>query len=225
MKGRWLFAMEARNWREVLFTILFSRVMKVVFTLCFLGLLLWSFRFPILRQMGEHLAAVDPLDRVEVVYVLGGASLERGEEAAVVIEQGFAPRAVFTGGNVPSVLEAEGIAKVEAQVSLDAAVRAGLDPVVGEILAEGTSTMEEAIAILAHAKAHGYTKVMILSSTFHMRRVGFVFRDRFRKEGIEVILHGAKARTYSEERWWESEEGLLTVNNEYTKLVYYWLKY
>jgi hypothetical protein len=30
---------------------------------------------------------------------------------------------------------------------------------------------------------------------------------------------------YDPERWWDTEEGLLMVNNEYVKLLYYALKY
>jgi uncharacterized SAM-binding protein YcdF (DUF218 family) len=90
---------------------------------------------------------------------------------------------------------------------------------------KGTSTKEEADEILRLAKAEGQDTIIIVSNLFHLRRIGFVFRDRFAREGITVILRGAHSASYDEEHWWRYEDGLIMCQNEYVKLFYYWWKY
>ncbi|MCB9169024.1 MAG: YdcF family protein [Flavobacteriales bacterium] len=189
------------------------------------GLGLWTLRAPMLRSVGGFLVSEDAVQPVDAVYTLGGASLERGQETARIINTGSAPHVWFTGANVPSALEALGICEPEAQVSLDAAVRAGMPVDKGDTLLVGTSTMEEALAIVAHARQHHFTRIMVLSSRFHLRRVRYVFGPRCREAGIALALHGAPSLTFDESQWWRSEDGLLMVNNEYVKLLYYWWHY
>lgn len=214
-----------RHPRDVVFAVIFSWPMRLLLAALVSVLLLWAFREPLLRQAGRYLITEDPPQQVEALYVLGGASVDRGTKAAEIMAEGLAPVAYFTGENIPTVFQAEGIERTEAAISRDAAVRAGLDPALTALIELGTSTHEEADAVLAHARAKGYTNIMVLSSSFHLRRIKFTFRQRFRREGINVVLRAAPSLQFDEDRWWESEDGLLMVNNEYTKLVYYWLKY
>lgn len=188
-------------------------------------LLLFLLRYPILRGMGNYLIAEDPATRVDAVFVLGGSVLDRGAEAARVYRQGLADRFIFTGAPVPHVLEALGIDSTEAECTRHAAVLAGLPPELTTVMNVGTSTYEEFQTLLAYAKAEGLDSVMVISSCFHLRRIGRVFRKPFRQAGITVVLHGAPSSVYDESRWWASEEGLIMVNNEYVKLGYYLLKY
>lgn len=58
-----------------------------------------------------------------------------------------------------------------------------------------------------------------------MRRINNVFRPMFREKGIEVVLHGTSSSYYNKMEWWKTEEGLIAINNEYMKLLYYWWKY
>lgn len=178
-----------------------------------------------MQALGENLITEDPVAHVDAVFVLGGSILDRGMEAARVYEGGYGNRFYFTGAPIPSALEALGIDSTEAECTRTVAVEAGLPIELTTVINEGTSTMEEEEALLAQAIAIGADTVMIISSRFHLRRVGFVFRDRFREHGITVLLHGAANSTFEEETWWKSEEGLIMLNNEYVKLAYYHLKY
>jgi len=190
-----------------------------------LVLLICRMRVPLLRALGNHLITEDPVTRVDAVFVLGGSVKDRGVEAARVYEQGLSDRFVFTGAPVPSALEALGIDSTEAECTRNSAVVAGIPMEVTTTLNKGTSTFEEAEALLEFAIAERLDTVMVISNRFHLRRIGFVFRDRFRKAGITVLLHGAPSSTFDERSWWTSEEGLIMLNNEYVKLAYYRLKY
>jgi uncharacterized SAM-binding protein YcdF (DUF218 family) len=91
------------------------------------------------------------------------------------------------------------------------------------VLKTGTSTREEAELILDYSRDLGLKKVMVVSDKFHTHRVEQVFRDKLEDAGIELVLRGAPSSRYSEDQWWAGEAGLLMVNNEYIKLVYYFL--
>ena len=189
------------------------------------ALLFWRLRIPMMQAMGAHLITEDRVAHVDAVFVLGGSILDRGKEGARVYERGLSDRFFFTGAPIPSALEALGIDSTEAECTRTVAVQAGIPIALTTVLNKGTSTMEEEEALLAEAIAISADTVMIISSRFHLRRVGFVFRERFRKHGITVLLHGAPCSTFQEETWWKSEEGLIMLNNEYVKLAYYHLKY
>jgi uncharacterized SAM-binding protein YcdF (DUF218 family) len=185
----------------------------------------WILRYPMLRGLGNFLITADPVVPVDEVFVLGGAIVDRGQEAARVYAQGISDRFIFTGAPIPTALEGLGIDSTEAECTRNEAVRYGLPLARTVALNKGTSTFEEAEALLAQAQADGADSVMVISSCFHLRRVGFVFKERFRKAGITVLLHGAPATTFREDAWWRSEDGLIMVANEYIKLVYYRMKY
>ena len=205
-----------------------STLLKALLPLAVLVLLcgtLWWMRFPILRAAGQYLMPEDPLQHVEAVYVLGGSSLDRGREAARVVREGWSPVVYFTGGNIPTALESIGVMRTEAEICLQAAIEAGLPPEQGQALRVGTSTMEESQFIRVHAKGHGYARIMVISSRFHLRRIGSVFQEPFAQEGITVLLHGAPSGQFDEARWWHYEEGLIMLNNEYVKLLYYAWRY
>lgn len=201
------------------------RVGRWALVLLIVALLFWRMRMPMMRALGDHLITEDPVAHVDAVFVLGGSILDRGMEGARIYERGLSDRFYFTGAPIPSALAALGIDSTEAECTRTVAVNAGLPIALTTVLNKGTSTFEEAEALLAQAIADKADTVMIISSRFHLRRVGFVFKDRFRKKGITVLLHGAPCSTFEEETWWKSEEGLIMLNNEYVKLAYYHLKY
>ncbi len=186
---------------------------------------LFLLRYPLLRSMGHFLITEDPLLPVDAVFVLGGSVQDRGVEAARVHARGISQRFVFTGAPVPSALQALGLDSTEAECTRNAAVRAGLPLEHTLALNVGTSTYEEFKALLAYSIENDLDTVMVISTPFHLRRINRVFRKPFRKAGITVLLHGAPSSTFHEGTWWQAEDGLIMLNNEYVKLLYYWLKY
>lgn len=187
--------------------------------------LLWAFRITILRTMGDLLIDQDQEVQADAVYVLGGSPIERGGEAARLLGANKAPVAICTGENINHVLEGEGFLLTDARLSRNAMLRAGADTAAVKELTVGTSTWEEAAAILEHARRNGSDTIIVVTTEFHLRRVKRVFRKQGKGSGITVIARGARSQQYDSDRWWESEEGLLMVNNEYVKSLYYLWKY
>ncbi len=194
----------------------------VVLALCALG---WALRHPIARGIGAFLIQEDALAQADALYVLGGSPVERAAEGARLVRAGFAPVAVFTGAPVNEQLAAFGIDSCEAGIGAAIALASGLATDRCVILRAGTSTQEEAAAIRGHAASIGADTVIVVTTEFHTRRVSRVMRKALRGTGITAIVRGARSHRYDADRWWASEEGLIMVNNECVKLLYYTLKH
>lgn len=204
---------------------LVGRVMLGALMLIVLFAVAYGLRVPILRATGDMLIVEDPKVPCDAVYVLGGSPLERGTLGGELLMEGLSPVAYCTGSMIPSTLLTVGLTHTEADLSRIAAMDAGADSTRVIAVHEGTSTFEEAEMIIAHAQRLGYDNIGIITTEFHSRRVGRVFRKRAKGTALKVHVFTASSLRYDSERWWESEEGLLMVNNEYTKLLYYMLKH
>ncbi len=204
---------------------LVGRVMLGSLVLLVLLAVGYGLRFPILRATGAMLIAEDPRVPCDAIYVLGGSPLERGALGGELLMEGLAPVVYCTGSTTPTTLLTLGLTHSEAQLSRIAAMDTGADSTRVIAVNEGTSTFEEAELIIAQAERLGYNDIGIISTEFHSRRVGRVFRKRAKGTGIVIHVFAASSQRYNSKRWWASEEGLLMVNNEYVKLGYYLLKH
>jgi uncharacterized SAM-binding protein YcdF (DUF218 family) len=193
--------------------------------LLFIVLLLWVFRVQLLTAAGKALIAEDSPQKTEALVVLGGNSFERGSAALQLFKEGITQRMVCTGGNVPSALQAAGTPMYEAELTQKFLVASGVDSSYITVLTASTSTLEEAHEVLRWAQHEGVTELSVMSSTFHTGRVRRVFKKAFNDSGITVRVIGAPPLTYNTHAWWKSEEGLIMVNNEYMKSLYYLIKH
>lgn len=185
----------------------------------------WFARFAILRAIGGFLIDADATCKADAMYVLGGSPFDRGTEASKVLEQGCVPIAYCTGSSVMAANKAEGRDLTEADLTRTAAIRKGASPSAILPLRYGTSTFEEASGIIHHARSLGMDTILVVSTDFHTRRVAKVFRMRAKGSGVTVLVHAAPSTEYDAQVWWTSEQGLLMVNNEYVKTLYYFLRY
>jgi uncharacterized SAM-binding protein YcdF (DUF218 family) len=203
----------------------FSRKRTWLVVLVIVLLLVVVLRERVLHAAGAFLIKEDAAQHADVLYVLGGAPFDRGSYAAHLLISGAAPIAYTTGSNFSSILKAEGREVSEAELSRSAAIRAGASPQRVLPFPYGTSTFEEAQGVLLHAQRLQVDTIVVLTTDFHTRRVGKVFRKRFAGTGIHVLVASAPSSDYDADRWWASEQGLLMVNNEYVKTLFYALKY
>lgn len=176
-----------------------------------------------MRQMASYLIQEDEKVLTEYAFVLGGNSLDRGNEAFQLYKSGTIKKIVCTGENIPSVLEAVGKPMTEAELTADYLKNTKEIPdSLIEIINEGTSTREESYAILEFCKRKNIKSATLISSKFHLRRVRNVFEAVFADEGIILNFQGCVNSKFNEMEWWKTEEGMIAINNEYIKLIYYW---
>lgn len=194
--------------------------------LFFIGCWIVIFRIPILQSVGSFLIREDKLSKSDAIFVLGGNIFDRSTHGVYLYQQDYADIILPLGETVEKVLIAANVNKPDAVLSKDYMVSELNTPedVIIPII-KGTSTKEEAEAILKYSLANDYNKIIIVSDKFHLRRIGYTFKSEFKTNGIEVILSGAPNSSYREDFWWKYEQGLIMVNNEYVKLLYYLIKY
>lgn len=201
--------------------------------LLLLVLLTYFFRVAILQGAGNFLIHEDDFDTTQVLVVLGGNSLERGTAALHLYQSQRVNHIVCTGGNVPGPLEAIGQPLFEAELTARFLAENGVPPEAITVLTNSTSTFEESQEVLewasslaGHSSApDGLFSITVLSSRFHTRRVRKVFRKTWKGAKFDLRFTGAPSLNYDESAWWKSEEGLIMVNNEYVKSLYYLIKY
>lgn len=186
---------------------------------------IWIFRHPLMRFVGNCLIDEDELVICEAVFMLSGNPEARAKEAYRIYRSGYAKRFICTGENIPDLFATFNIKIDEADLSKKKLLDEGMPEKLIETIHIGTSTREESEAILAYCKINSLKRIMVVSDRFHTNRIDYAFRNNFEDAGIELVLRGAPALAYSENKWWENESGLLMVNNEYVKLFYYYLKY
>jgi uncharacterized SAM-binding protein YcdF (DUF218 family) len=206
-----------RKWRKTLF--IFYGIL----------ILLFVFRKPIFKGAGSFLIKEAPLQKADALFVLGGNVFDRPNEAFKIYKAGYTDNIITLGANsgftqLAMNNGADPLSVADAVVMYDFLLEKGVPTEVVRPIVEGTSTKEECEAILNYCMLRHYEKIIVVSDLFHTRRIHNVFVAYFAEEGIEVIVRGASHSEYDESSWWNYEGGLIMVNNEYVKLLYYMLK-
>ena len=137
-------------------------------------------------------AQVEPAD---AVVVLGGIfgppvatgmlpnlseSVERLEAGIVLVQAGKAPWLVFTGGRIPW----EGRDKVEGDDSRAQAIQRGVPAEKILITREVGNTADEAHAVAALMKEHGWRRIILVTTGWHMPRSARLFQ----RAGVDCII-------------------------------------
>jgi uncharacterized SAM-binding protein YcdF (DUF218 family) len=183
-----------------------------------------TFRTPILLSFSNHLIQQDEPQKVEAMVVLSGNAFERGYEAYDLFMKGYAPKIICPGGNLQPDFLVLNDSVYESDLTKKSILRQHVADSIVITLHQGASTAEEAVAVLKYCKENHIKKIMVVTTLFHTRRAGHVYHKLFDKEGIQVIMRGAHCYMYDENHWWQNEYGMIGLNNEYMKTLYYWLK-
>lgn len=190
-----------------------------IFLILILGLI------PILKSTAKFLISQDNEQSCGVAFVLSGNSIDRGKKAVELFKKGQIKKIVCTGKNLHPLFEAMGFKFSEGEVTQKALVKMGVPITSTELLPFGTSTKEEAQIIFDYCHRNKLDTVMIISSEFHTRRIKYSLRNSTQKNGIHFWVVGAPDNKIRYWNWWKNEEGLIMINNEWIKLLYYYWKY
>ena len=197
----------------------------IIFSFILALILLYTFRERELRWFATSLIVEDPLQKVDALVVLSGGGYDRGNEAVKIVNGGYTHHVICTGGNPVIELKVFGIDTLQSDMTAANLRRQSIPDSDITELRDGTSTKEESDIIADYCQRHQIKKIIILSSKLHTHRVQEVFKNKLKKQGIEVIVRGAPNSRFDELQWWRDEDGLIAVNNEWIKRFYYWWKY
>lgn len=197
----------------------------LVLIVVFLASTTYLFRYTILTHAVTYFIQQDSLQTADALFILSGGGYDRGNEATKIFAAGYTSKIICTGGNPVVELRIFNMDTLESDMTVANLRRLQVPDSCIKQIRYGTSTREEADTIVKYCVANGLKKVMVLSSLIHTHRVNDVFRQLLKEEGIELIVRGASSSRFGELRWWQSEDGLIAINNEWLKTIYYWWKY
>jgi uncharacterized SAM-binding protein YcdF (DUF218 family) len=182
------------------------------------------FKTQILQSFSNFLIRQDAPEKADLMVVLSGSAFDRGNEGARLYKEGYAKHIVCPGGNLEELFLILGDTLYESDLCKRNIIRNGVADSLVTAIHYGTSTREEADTILSYCKEHQIKKIIVVTTLFHTRRAGNVYKKRFAAQGITVLMRGAHASGYDENHWWQNEYGLINLNNEYMKTLYYLIK-
>jgi uncharacterized SAM-binding protein YcdF (DUF218 family) len=192
---------------------IFLNLILLLFFLLF-GFLLYLVRRPILRFTAEAWIIEDPLDKADVLIVLGDDNFyaDRATRGVQLFREGKAPVIVASGRRLrPSAGIAELIEHdlVERGVPKDKIVRFTHD---------ADSTLEEAEALAKLVKERKWRKVIVVTSNYHTRRARYIFRRVF-PQGLVVSVASTRDGDFDPEHWWEKRKSIKELTREFAGMV------
>jgi len=176
------------------------------------------------RAMGRWLVREDTISSANAVVVLSGSMPYRAEEAAKIFDMGYAQEVwVSRPENPATELQKMGIRFVgEEEYSRQILVSKGVpdgsihifpDPVV--------NTEQEVQEIAREMKRAGMTKVIIVTSPPHTRRVKALW-NKLVGAKPEAIVRAAFEDPFDADHWWRNTRDGLSVAREILGLLNVW---
>ena len=166
-----------------------------------------------LRWMGESLVRTDALAKADAVLVLAGDwNGDRITKGAELVKQGYAP-IVLVSGPMPIY----GVN--EATLAIDYAVSRGYPrDIFVPMVSNSFSTRDEANFAGPELRKRGVHRLLIVTSNFHTRRAGHLFRSRLGTD-IDLRMIASRHPNFTTEGWWKDREGQKVFFFEWTKTI------
>ncbi len=169
-----------------------------------------------LAALGDFLVRAEAPVPADAVLVLGGDSYgHRVLKGGELVRQGYAPRVFVSGGpGYYGVLESE--------LAIAFAVRHGYpQPAFVPLTQRSLSTRDEARNILPELRRQGVRRLLLVTSDYHTRRAGAIFRGVAPDLAITVVA--SRDEVFTPGGWWRTREGRKTVYYEVTKTIADWI--
>jgi uncharacterized SAM-binding protein YcdF (DUF218 family) len=177
-----------------------------------LGLILYQ---PLLAAIGSYLVHAQPPTKADIAVVLSGDG--RGNrilKAAELVKQGYVPRALISGPD-----GAYGLS--ECDLAIPFAVKAGYpESYFQHFENTARSTELEAEQVVAELRRQGAHSVLVVTSDYHTRRSGRMYRNAAPEMEFTVIA--APDGNFTVDAWWRNREGRKTTLYEWMKTVASW---
>jgi uncharacterized SAM-binding protein YcdF (DUF218 family) len=169
-----------------------------------------------LAALGRYLVRAEPPVQADMVVVLAGDfSGNRILAAGDLVRRGFAPRALVSG---PS--GAYGL--YESDLAIQFAVHHGYPESYFVALPnDSRSTKSEADDVLAALNKWHARNVDIVTSDYHTRRAGNIYRAK--TAGIKIHMIAAPDAYFKPDAWWTDRDARKTFLMEWMKTVATWM--
>jgi len=175
---------------------------------------------------GRFLTKEDPLEKSDAIAVLSGTRLDRPLEAVDLYQAGYAPAIVLTYEIPERALGAAATRGVTLPAEVDEArdVMIKLGVPASAIIQPARihdNTAQEAQTLHQLAHQHGWRRIIVVTSPYHLRRAAFAIRRELNGTNVEVEMRGTRYEPAHPERWWAYRDDLRWVLDEGAKLIAY----
>lgn len=196
---------------------------RITLPVCVVLLALGAYGFV---QLGSFLATEDALQKADAIVVLAGSRMSRQLEAADLYLAGYAPRIVLSreiSDPAELALAARGVPVPDTIHRVRAVFDQLRIPHEAVVVPPGVhnSTAAEAVTLRELSAAHGWRRLIVVSSKYHLRRARFSFRRELEGTGVDVLMRGTRYDPSDPERWWRHRADLRDAGPEAVKLVAY----
>lgn len=188
-------------------------MLAVATVLAFAG---WLAHDRILGALGRYLVDAAPAEKADIAVVLAGDAYgHRILTAADLVRNGYAPLVLVSGPGGEYDFH-------ECDLAIPFAVKRGYpESYFAHFEHDGRSTAEEAQAIVPELRRRNVHKALLVTSNFHTRRAGGIFRRA--APDMTIVTIGAPDEYFTPGGWWHSREGEKTFLVEWEKTVASWV--
>jgi uncharacterized SAM-binding protein YcdF (DUF218 family) len=181
-----------------------------------LALLAVIFHAAILTAAARYLVLAGPPEKSDVAIVLGGDGFgNRIVKAGELVREGYAPKVLVSG---PAGI----YGFHEDQLAIPFAEKAGYS--ASYFLGfpnESRSTQEEAYAIVPELRRLGVHTILLVTSDYHTRRAGRIYRKA--APDLEFHVVAAPDKYFTPDGWWKNREARKIFVIEWMKTVAEWV--
>jgi len=157
---------------------------------------------------------------------LGGGRTDRVEKAVELLQNGYAREILMMlPERIPPDAAYGDLLDMERRMCRSVLELRGVAPDKIHWSSEAFySTYDEIKSLRAWMREKGIPSAIIIPGLFQSRRARWTVDHLFKGTKLDVLVIPAPHPYVSATDWWSHEEGIVTVENEYIKNIYYQLK-
>ncbi len=176
------------------------------------------------RHAGRWLTLDDSLSKADVIFVLSGGLPYRAEEAGKVFGMGYAPELWVSRPESPvNKMERLGVRFVgEEDYNREILIHGGVPEAAIHVLPDiVTNTEQEVEEAARNMRRAGRTRIIIVTSPQHTRRVKALWRTLAGSD-LTMMIHAAHDDPFDADHWWRNTRDIFSVVRETLGLVNAW---
>lgn len=188
---------------------IFFRFVFLIFLACF-AFVIYLVRHPLMRVAGNFWVVDDGPVASDAIVILGDDNYEgdQASRAAEVLKAGWAPRIIASGRYLRPYAS---IAQLEEHDLIGRGVPASAILLFAN---RATDTREEGEALATFLSAHGWKRIIVVTSNYNARRTRYIL-ERVLPAGTELRVIPARDVNYDPDNWWRSQRGLNDFFHEF----------
>lgn len=200
------------------------RRLVALLVLLVVGLLVWVERVSLLQDAADLWIVSDPPAPADAAVVLGGGVEDRPFAAAAYYQARLVTKILISHSHEgPAV--GLGVVLSDAEASRQVLLKLGVPENAIETFGNDLkNTKEEATALRDWAASHDAHSFIVPTEVFSARRVRWMLH-RALGDKVAVSVPALDPAEYNRSNWWQTDQGIISFQNEILKYIYYKLKY